>query len=185
MHAKKQFFGVIGRASLFFIVFLGLAFFVRTFMFEVGIVDGQSMYSTYHDNERFLVSKIPLFLREPKRGDIVQLIYKPSKSFLVKRVIGLPGETLIIKRNAVFLVAEDGTETQIDEPYLDEFMKTLSIDGYPTTYGPFKEHEYFVMGDNRMHSRQDSRLLGPIPRQWILGLAGIPLRVPSLSLGSE
>lgn len=180
MNTKKIFLGTIVRASLFFIIFLGLAMFVRTFIVEVGVVDGQSMRSTYRDNESFVVSKLPLFFREPKRFEVVQLIYKPTNSFLVKRIIGLPGETIIIKRNAVFLIEEDGTETMLNEPYLDEYVRTLSIDGYPTTYGPFKPYEYFVLGDNRMYSRLDSRLIGPIPRQWILGLVWFPIRITSL-----
>lgn len=165
--------------SFFVIGFLGLAIFVRSFVIEVGVVDGRSMEYTYKDSESFLVYKTPLLFREPKRGDIVQVMYKPTKDTLVKRIIGLPGEQVLIKQNSVFIIDKDGNTKKLDEPYLKENVKTLNPNKKPATYGPFREHEYFVLGDNRERSSADSRLLGPIPREWILGLAGVPLRFPS------
>lgn len=174
MMVNKQFVSVATRLSLGIAVFLMLALFVRTFIVSAGVVDGLSMFPTYKDDEFLLINKISLAVREPKRGDIVQLMHKPNKQLLVKRIIGLPGETIRIRKNSVYLIQGDGSEEKLDEPYLRQGTLTRTKDGKPTSFGPFAPHEYFVMGDNREHSSADSRILGPIPRQWIYGVA-LPL----------
>ncbi|OGG59668.1 signal peptidase I [Candidatus Kaiserbacteria bacterium RIFCSPHIGHO2_02_FULL_50_50] len=171
MTFNRTFLRTAGKLSFAFFLFLIAALFVRSFLFSVGVVDGLSMFPTFSDNERLIIEKVSLLVREPQRGDIVQLLHKPNGMLLVKRIIGLPGETLRIRKNAVYLVATDGTEVLLDEPYLREGTLTRTWDSKPATFGPLAEHEYFVLGDNREHSRADSRLLGPIPRQWIYGLA--------------
>lgn len=171
MHRNARALATILQLVGFVTLFLVAALIVRTFIIGTGVVDGLSMYPTFADNEHLLIDKVTLLFREPQRSDVVQLIHKPNGSLLVKRIIGLPGETIRIRKNAVYLVSDDGTETKLDEPYIREGVLTRNWDNKPATYGPFAPHEYFVLGDNREHSRGDSRLLGPIPRQWIYGLA--------------
>ena len=147
MTFNRTFFFTTAKLSFAFFLFIIAALFVRSFILSASVVDGLSMFPTFSDNERIMIEKISLLSREPERGDIVQLIHKPNGMLLVKRIIGLPGETIRIRKNAVYLIGHSK----------------------PATFGPFAEHEYFVLGDNREHSRADSRLLGPIPRQWIYG----------------
>lgn len=177
MSAFFRFVFTLKTILFFALVFFSLALIVRTFIVEIGVVDGRSMEDTYVDSEPFFVYKLPLLFRTPERGDVVQLIYKPTEQVLVKRIIGLPGEQIRIQRNTVYLIEEDGTETELEEPYLSPNTLTRTPYGYPITYGPFGEHEYFVLGDNRPQSSADSRLLGPIPREWIRGTAGSPIRL--------
>ncbi len=169
MTFNRTFFFTTAKLSFAFFLFIIAALFVRSFILSASVVDGLSMFPTFSDNERIMIEKISLLSREPERGDIVQLIHKPNGMLLVKRIIGLPGETIRIRKNAVYLIGQDGAETLLDEPYLRDGTLTRMWDSKPATFGPFAEHEYFVLGDNREHSRADSRLLGPIPRQWIYG----------------
>ncbi|OGG61655.1 signal peptidase I [Candidatus Kaiserbacteria bacterium RIFCSPHIGHO2_02_FULL_49_34] len=169
MTLNRTFLSTSGKLSFAFFLFIIAALFVRSFLLAAGVVDGLSMFPTFQDNERILIEKVTLLTREPQRGDIVQVVHKPNGMLLVKRIIGLPGETIRIRKNAVHLLDADGNEVLLEEPYLPEGTLTRMWDGKPATFGPFAEHEYFVLGDNRQHSRADSRLLGPIPRQWIYG----------------
>jgi signal peptidase I len=126
-------------------------------------IRGSSMNSTLRDRERIIISKISLALGDINRFDIVVFSKpnEPDKS-LIKRVIGLPGETIEIKKGDVYI-----DNKKLDQPFLKrkkhfiyraDFMKPLVIPG----------NHYFVMGDNRAVS-QDSRYFGPVPREYIYG----------------
>ena len=123
-----------------------LAFFIITFVAQSFVVDGRSMEPTLHDGERLFVNKFIYRFHPPERGDII--VFSPRgapKKKYIKRVIGLPGDTIQIKDGRTFVNGEPVKEEYIKEPISGRF-------------GPFEvpEESVFVMGDNRNHSA-DSR----------------------------
>ena len=150
------------------IIIVILAAVIRLFIIQPFIVDGQSMEPSFQNNDYLITEKITFKLHEPTRGEIIILRPpdNPSVNYL-KRVIGIPGDTIIIKDGAVTV-----NDQKIDEPYTDG-QKTLTVNGQElkTT---LRDSEFFVMGDNRNHSR-DSRELGPIPIQNIVSHVWIRL----------
>ena len=138
-----------------------LIVFFRNFVFQNYIVEGNSMLPTLLPNERVIVGRINYLLGKPQRGDVIVFEYPndPSRDF-VKRIIGLPGETVSIDNG---IVSIDGKPLP-PEIYL-EYTAPTSLD--PQTLG---DDQYFVMGDNRPGS-SDSRSWGPLPRRNIIGKA--------------
>jgi signal peptidase I len=125
-------------------------------------VHGQSMEPHLHENQRVIVEMLSYHFRIPQRGEIVVLNLPDRHSDpLIKRVIGLPGETVEIRSGAVYI---DGRK--LDEPYL-----TQATTGHmPPTLVP--EESVFVMGDNRQQSN-DSRYFGPVPLENLIGRAWV------------
>ncbi len=137
---------------------------IRTFLVSPFQVEGSSMVSTLEDNEYIVINKLVYFLNTPDRGDIV--VFRPPndpKKYYVKRVIGLPGDTVIIRDGNVFLKkAGEQTEQQLEEPYLDARNQGKTF-RHPPGQGDSSEQDftvpadnYFLMGDNRQGSL-DSR----------------------------
>src|SRR5215203_5765988 len=127
-------------------------------------VEGTSMLPRLHDGERIFVNKLIYYgLPEIERGDIVVFWYPndPTKSY-IKRVIGLPGDTVQVRGGRVFV---NGKELQ--EPYLEHSLNVASADEPLISV---KAHYYFVMGDNRDNS-SDSRVWGLVPEKYIYGKA--------------
>jgi len=123
-------------------------------------VEGSSMEPTLHTGERVLVNKLAYVnFAAPARGDVVVFHAWSQHEDFIKRVVGLPGDTVEVKRNQVFV-----NDVPLDEPYLDQ--PTTGTDG-PVRVGA---DEVFVMGDNRGNS-SDSRHYGPLPRAQIVGKA--------------
>jgi signal peptidase I len=149
-------------------VALLVAFVVRTFVLAHFVVEGSSMYSTLETGDRVFVNKLSYRLHDPNRGDVVVLhqITGASERDLIKRVIGLPGETVEV-RNCTVLI--DGRV--LNEPYLDPAVVTpTDCGGDYTSTGPVPEDHVFVMGDNRGGS-QDSRVIGPVNEDDLVGRA--------------
>jgi len=141
-----------------------IAALVVVFVVQPVKVEGTSMLPRLHDGERIFVNKLIYYgLPEIERGDIVVFWYPndPSKSY-IKRVIGLPGETVEVRDDRILI---DGRE--LVEPYLDP-RRNVS----PRTRAPvyIKPHYFFVMGDNRDNS-SDSREWGLVPEKYIYGKA--------------
>jgi signal peptidase I len=151
------------------IVALLVAFLVRTFVLAHFVVDGTSMYSTLHDDDRVFVNKLSYRLHDPNRGDVVVLHQSAgaSERDLIKRVIALPGETIAIRNCQV---AIDGRN--LEEPYLDPEVVSPGNCGGDLAPTDIPEDHVFVMGDNRGGS-QDSRALGPISEDDLVGRAFI------------
>ncbi len=143
---------------------LMIAALVVVFVVQPVKVEGTSMLPRLHNGERIFVNKLIYYgLPKLERGDIVVFWYPndPSKSY-IKRVIGLPGETVEVRDGRIVV---DGQP--LDEPYLDPRLNVMRMNLSPVA---IKEHYYFVMGDNRDNS-SDSRIWGLVPEKYIYGKA--------------
>ena len=146
-----------------FFIAVGLAIIIRQFFFAPIIVDGFSMMPTLEDQDRMIVNKFSYKFESPERFDII-VFRAPEGRDYIKRVIGLPGDRVEYKNDVLYINGKP-----IEEPYLDEYKKGI-ISG-PLTDSFSKtvpEGHVFVMGDNRRVSK-DSRHIGPIPFEEILG----------------
>lgn len=160
-HYLGRITGMIAHAAFLVVI-------IRFFVFEPGITDGTSMEPTMRDNTYFLAEKISVIAIPPKRFDVIQHIepINRGRSF-VKRIIGLPGETITIKQNAVFITPPDGEEYELPEPYLRPDA-IISVPFRAQREFVLRDNEYFVLGDNRQNSN-DSRVYGPVHRSLITG----------------
>ena len=158
---KKSLKREIFEWVMVFVVAAALAFVVRTFIFEPVRVDGSSMLNTLEDSEFMIATKFDYLLGDPERFDIVICDYPNTDDgmYRVKRVIGLPGETIELKKGELYVNGEH-IEQQFD------------MTPNETDFGPFTvpEGHYFVMGDNRNNSK-DSRspMVGALERKMIKG----------------
>src|SRR3989344_1049310 len=117
---------------------------IRYFLFQPFIVKGDSMVPNFHSGDYLIIDEISYRFGEPKRGDVVVLKYPPDPAQkFIKRIIGLPGETVTIG-NGTVSVTSNGKEVSLDEAYLPDSLKTAG-----NVRVTLKEDEYFVMGDNR------------------------------------
>jgi signal peptidase I len=127
-----------------------IAFLITHFVGERTVVLGQSMEPNLHQNQQLIIDKLSYHFREPERGEIVVVDVSTSEIPYIKRVVGLPGETLEIRNNRVWIDGE-----VLSESYVAEVQQH--------NYGPVQipAGHIFVMGDNRNVSR-DSRAIGPV-----------------------
>jgi signal peptidase I len=136
---------------------------VRTWIAQPFIVNGSSMDPTFIDGEYLIVDEISYRFENPARGDVVIFKYPedPSKYF-IKRLIGLPGETISVKSDSVVITnTENPSGLVLNEPYINSRT-------FGNTDVTLASNEYFVMGDNRLVS-SDSRVWGPLSRDAIIG----------------
>jgi len=148
-----------------FIIFL-FVFVIPTYVVQLTKVDGRSMTNTLKDDDRLLVNKFIYHFKDPERFDIV-VFYPEGRDnpdeYYVKRIIGLPGETVQIKDSVIYIN---------NEPLKENYGKAKYISYHGIASEPFvlAEDEYFVLGDNRNDSK-DSRdpLIGPVKRENING----------------
>ncbi len=141
---------------------------VRTFVVQPFVVSGASMEPTFYNGNYLLVDELAYRFRSPERGEVIVFRYPGDRrSFYIKRVIGLPGEHIVLDNGKVS-VYNNGVKQVLDERYLFESMPSGSFD---TTLG---QNEYFVMGDNRNFSF-DSRSWGPLSQTDIIGVVRIRL----------
>lgn len=142
---------------------------VRLFVAQPFIVSGESMSPTFENGQYLIVDELTYRLESPQRGDVIIFRYPRNPSeYFIKRVIGLPGETVIVKDSQVMVKKKDGTTVTLNEPY----VKNLG-NGGDATY-PVDAGSYFVMGDNRPES-SDSRIWGLLPRANLIGRALVRL----------
>lgn len=138
---------------------------IRIFVAQPFVVDGESMYPTFKNADYLIVDELSYRFSDPKRGDVIVFRYPNNPSiFYIKRIIGLPGETVQIERGVVAITRTDGETITFAEPYVAN--EDASYD-QKSTLGA---DQYFVMGDNRPRS-SDSRVWGPLPREDIMGRA--------------
>lgn len=167
-------FNLIKKAGAFVFdlietVVMALAVFVifYLFLFQPHQVKGSSMFPTFHDGEYILTDKFTYRLREPKRGEVIIFRAPGHEEYdYIKRIIGLPGDTITI---------ENGKVSVKNQLLIEEYLPS----DFYTSPGSFTragqavsvpDGQYFVMGDNRAHS-SDSREWGLIPKANIVGRA--------------
>jgi signal peptidase I len=142
---------------------------VRMLLFQPFMVKGSSMEPNYHSSDYLIIDELSYKLREPQRGEVIVFQYplNPSVRY-IKRIIGLPGETIEIKNGEVFVSRAGGEANKVDESlYLSVKVQE---EWKNTNYSSLvlKQNEYFVMGDNRNYS-SDSRRWGILPFKNITG----------------
>lgn len=138
---------------------------IRYFLFQPFIVKGDSMVPNFQSGDYLIVDEISYRFLEPERGDVIVFRYpKDTKQRFIKRIIGLPGESIQIKDGNVF-ITKDGKTNQLTEEYLLNNLKTIGEIGMN-----LNKDQFFVMGDNRDYSF-DSRAWGVVPRSDIIGKA--------------
>ncbi len=139
---------------------------IRYFVFEPFFVRGQSMEPNFYHGDYLIVEKISYRFGDPQRGEVI-VFKSPQDPFhrFIKRIIGLPGETIQIKDGQVVIIQDkNGVSWVLDESsYLGQDLQTP---GEVTVH--LDEDEYFVLGDNRAFSI-DSRRWGPLPEENIIG----------------
>lgn len=137
-------------------------FVVSNFIVTTVVVQGRSMTPTLVHGDRYLLHRWELLFRSPERGDLVVVRDAVRNDFVVKRVVGLPGERLQLKDGCVWVNGE-----RLREPYLPQGTRTAAADGIDPLIMIGKKR-YFVMGDNREIS-EDSRIYGAVLADQILG----------------
>ncbi|UZE93461.1 MAG: signal peptidase I [Candidatus Nealsonbacteria bacterium] len=157
---KSLLFEVIKIAILVAVIVLP----VRYFLFQPFFVQGISMEPNFENGDYLIIDEISYRFTEPERGEIIVFKYpkNPSQRY-IKRIIGLPGETVEIKDGKIIII--NGKESQIlnESKYLPQNIETSG-----NIRVSLSENEYFVLGDNRDFSL-DSRRWGVLPKQYIIG----------------
>ena len=149
--AFRPFVSLTIRGSLALVLLYGL-------LFNFSVVRGSSMSPSIFDGDRILIDHFSYLFSEVRRGDIVVMQYPlDPKLDYIKRVVGLPGDEILIDRGQVFVNGEKLEEQYVDVPDLRGRVHTI-----------VRPHHYFVLGDNRCHS-SDSREFGQVPVENLLG----------------
>lgn len=148
-----------------FVVALILALIIRTFFFSPIVVDGPSMQPTLYDRDQMIVNKFIYKLKDPDRFDIVIFHASEDKDF-IKRVIGLPGEHVMVKDNVLYINGEE-----VEQPFLEGHhivTNDFTLEMLPGGHEVIPEGYVLVLGDNRSNST-DSRSLGLVRIDQIVG----------------
>lgn len=162
-HVVKEILSWVKEISIILVI----VWLIITFVAQNTKVSGHSMESTLSDGDYLVINKLIYRFAKPARGDIIVFPHNGDKSeIFIKRVIGLPGDTIELKHGYVYV---NGVELQ--ENYIDEKNETIGNIEYPFTVS---EGQYYVMGDNRNNSF-DSRYVevGTVPLEQIIGKASI------------
>jgi signal peptidase I len=164
---KESLIGEIVRFSLFALL---IVLPIRLFIAQPFIVSGASMETTFSTGQYLIVDQLTYHLEEPQRGDVIIFRYpKDPSKFFIKRVIGVPGDTVNISGNEVKI-----TNTAFPEGVVLDESYILSMKPNTTLTEILGDGEYFVMGDNRDAS-SDSRAWGVLQRDNIVGRAFLRL----------
>jgi signal peptidase I len=170
---EKRILKEIAGFLLYVAIVIGITFLIIQFVGQRTYVSGHSMENTLDDGDNLIVDKLTYRFKDPERFDIIVFPFRyEEKTYYIKRIIGLPGETVQIVDGNIYIDGEI-----LEESYGREVMKSAGQAADPITLG---EDEYFVLGDNRNDS-SDSRdpSVGVIKRKEIIGRAWIriwPLR---------
>jgi signal peptidase I len=141
---------------------------IRYFIIQPFYVKGASMEPNFHDREYLIIDEISYRFNEPERGQVIVFRYPDNpQEYFIKRVIGLPGETVSMVDGEIFIYNSANPDGfKLDESsYLTDNIKTYAIDEEPVV---LSGNEYFVLGDNRYASK-DSRTFGSLNESFITG----------------
>ena len=191
---KRSALAFFKELPVLILIAFGLALLIKTFLIQAFFIPSESMVPTLEVGDRVLVNKLVYRFREPRRGEVIVFVAEraetedtrnifrkvidtlteglgvtaPADRDFIKRIIGLPGETVEMKEGVVTITRTDGTKIALSEPYLADEKDT-------SPFGPQKvpADTYFVMGDNRPNSADSRTRLGPIKRSDIVGKAFI------------
>ena len=162
----KGMFSFVWELGKIGIIALVIVLPLRLFVFQPFLVKGDSMIPSFHNGDYLIIDELSYAFRSPERGEVIVLKfpYDPSQRF-IKRIVGLPGETLEIKDGKVVIYHPDSQDAFVlDE---SEYMGS-TFDTPGSIRVQLKEGEYFVLGDNREFS-SDSRSWGPLSEKYIVG----------------
>lgn len=170
MNRVKDFLDFSFETIRVVVVSLIIIFVVRSFVIQPFFVKGSSMQPNFHDGDYLIVDEISYGIGKPQRGDVIIFKYPNNPSeFFIKRVIGLPGESVELKNNTITIYNnENPTGFVLDESaYL---AKTVTTSG--DVFQELASDEYYVLGDNRGAS-SDSRAWGVLKDRYIIGKAWV------------
>jgi len=164
MKIIKSILSFIWEISKIVIIALLIVIPIRYFVFQPFFVNGQSMEPNFQNGDYLIVDEISYRFLEPKRGEVIVFKYpnNPSQRY-IKRIVGLPGETVEVKEGKVMILADEQKWLLNESIYLSQFIQTPG-----EVIISLGEDEYFVLGDNRIASF-DSRKWGPLPEEDIIG----------------
>ena len=164
---------------LIILIAVGISLSIRFFFLQSFSVNGESMQPTYQNGDRLLVDKFSYKISSPSRGDVVVIRYPQDPSEMhIKRIIGLPNETVVIEEGVVKIQQPNSAApVALNEPYIPPEQRTETFENVSIfTLGA---DEYFVLGDNRTDSRDSRSYYGgdpkPLYRDFIVGKAFIRL----------
>lgn len=155
----------IGKEYGIYIILLIVVILLKIFVVSFIVVNGTSMMNTLKNKDIMVLNKIIYQVQDIKRFDII--VIKEKDTYIIKRVIGLPGEKIEYKNNKLYVngryIKEDFYHKKTDDFSLEELGTTEVL-----------ENQYFVLGDNRTNSA-DSRMIGLIPKKDIMGKASLTI----------
>ena len=177
--ASRRGFGCLLEIVETLVLTLVIYLLIHNFIAQPFEVDQNSMMPTIQPREYVLIDKLSPRFNDYQRGDVV--VFQPPEDYqqggipFIKRVIGIPGDTVSLENGEVFITPPGGSPVRIDEPYVavdadGRAVPTQPRDAPSTSEWTVPAGSYFVMGDNRLQS-QDSRVFGPIERELIVGRA--------------
>ncbi len=162
--SMKSFLTFIWETAKVIIIALVIVIPIRYFVFQPFFVKGQSMDPSFENGDYLIVDEISYLFLSPKRGEVIVFKYprNPSQRY-IKRIIGLPGETIEVKNGKIVVSDKEGSRILDESGYL-----SLGLQTYGALQIALGKDEYFVLGDNRSAS-SDSRSWGALRKENIVG----------------
>jgi len=163
----KKFFLFIWEITKVVCVSLAIILPVRYYLIQPFYVKGASMEPNFHDQEYLIIDEISYRFKAPERGQVIVFRYpRNPQEYFIKRIIALPGESVLIKDGKIKIYNDLVPEGFVlNESYLPANLLTDSSSEVPVEVG---ENEYFVLGDNRNASK-DSRSFGLVDKNFVIG----------------
>lgn len=163
----KNFFSFVWELIKIVAISLAIIIPVRYFLIQPFYVKGASMEPNFYDKEYLIVDEITYRFDQPQRGDIIVFRYpKDPQEFFIKRVIGLPGESIQLKNGQVIIYNKEHSDGfALAENYLASSVQTNGLTEDKIDLG---DNQFYVLGDNRNESK-DSRYFGPVDKSFIIG----------------